>query len=363
MTNPYVSICNALSRSFYSPFSSVSFPYFPYFSLFSFSPFSSSFFSFWFPWLRRLSRSLTMHSHHSHSGQFCAHAKSTLDQVLHEAYAQGFTTYGLSEHVPRSRECDLYLEEREAGLGPVELHRRFESYLSEARKAQTEWEGRMHLLVGCETENTHSPGSMDELIALLDRGGRAVDSDDSFRSDRRAAEEVGRGKVDYIVGSVHHAHEIPIDFDKPTFERALAVCGGEPSTTPEGEEDAHRALMRSYLDLQYEVMQRLRPEVIGHFDLCRLFRPAGRFRRADAAKQDAQEDEVWTRVVRNVRYAAKYGALFEVNAAAFRKGWDEAYPGREVLDVSVPHLYTIATHPQQPDQPALNIFAHFVGNS
>jgi len=50
-------------------------------------------------------------SHHSHSGQFCAHAKGTLEEVVQEAIAQGFTTFGLSEHVPRWEAAHLYPEE------------------------------------------------------------------------------------------------------------------------------------------------------------------------------------------------------------------------------------------------------------
>jgi len=52
-----------------------------------------------------------MHSHHSHSGQFCAHAKGTLEEVVQAAIKKGFTTFGLSEHVPRYRDQDLYPEE------------------------------------------------------------------------------------------------------------------------------------------------------------------------------------------------------------------------------------------------------------
>lgn len=50
-------------------------------------------------------------SHHSHSGQFCRHAKGTLEEVVLEAIRQGFQTYGLSEHVPRYRLDHLYPEE------------------------------------------------------------------------------------------------------------------------------------------------------------------------------------------------------------------------------------------------------------
>lgn len=51
------------------------------------------------------------HSHHSHSGQFCKHATGTLEEVVLEAIKQGFELYGLTEHVPRYREVDLYPEE------------------------------------------------------------------------------------------------------------------------------------------------------------------------------------------------------------------------------------------------------------
>lgn len=51
------------------------------------------------------------YSHHSHSGQFCAHASGTLEDVVLEAIDQGFEVFGLSEHVPRYRVEDLYPEE------------------------------------------------------------------------------------------------------------------------------------------------------------------------------------------------------------------------------------------------------------
>lgn len=49
-------------------------------------------------------------SHHSHSGQFCAHAKGTLEEMIQAAIAKGFDTFALTEHMPRDDE-DLYPEE------------------------------------------------------------------------------------------------------------------------------------------------------------------------------------------------------------------------------------------------------------
>ena len=54
---------------------------------------------------------VAMFSHHSHSGQFCAHAKGSLEAVVLEAIRQGFTLYALTEHMPRYRTELLYPEE------------------------------------------------------------------------------------------------------------------------------------------------------------------------------------------------------------------------------------------------------------
>ena len=55
-------------------------------------------------------------SFHSHSGQFCKHAFSSLEEIVLQAIASGFTHYGLSEHMPRYRVEDLYEEEVEVSL-------------------------------------------------------------------------------------------------------------------------------------------------------------------------------------------------------------------------------------------------------
>lgn len=125
--------------------------------------------------------------------------------------------------------------------------------------------------------------------------------------------ELTGNKVQYVVGSVHHVNGIPIDFDLATFDNALVSMGD------------HEALLSAYFDAQYEVMKRIKPEIVGHFDLCRLWNPGLRF-----------EDypPVYDKVVRNVQYAVGYGALFEVNAAAFRKKWNTAYPGEDIVKVS-----------------------------
>jgi histidinol-phosphatase (PHP family) len=242
------------------------------------------------------------HSHHSHSGQFCAHAKGTLEEVVEAAISKAFTTYGLSEHAPRGRDADLYPEEVEAALTPGLLAERFDAYVLEAHRLRDKYADRITLLVGLETEAIQK-ADLDDLARLLARHGRALQ---------------------YVVGSVHHVQGVPIDFDRATYERAVVACASVES------DDHHTisAFLCAYFDAQHALLERIRPEIVGHIDLCRLYTPDLRL---------SEYPDAWTRLVRNVALAASYGALFEVNAAAFRKGWATAYPGTDVLRVIVEH--------------------------
>lgn len=128
-------------------------------------------------------------------------------------------------------------------------------------------------------------------------------------------------QLEFLVGSVHHVNGIPIDFDTATFERAVASCSVENE-----EEDPLATFFSAYFDAQYELMRRFKPEIIGHFDLCRLFRPSLCF--------TDYHPSVWRKIQRNIRFGVEYGALFEINAAAFRKNWDTAYPGKDIIQVA-----------------------------
>jgi hypothetical protein len=49
---------------------------------------------------------------HSHSGQFCpGHAKDDLEEIVLQAISLKMQTIGLSEHMPRNNDKDLYPEE------------------------------------------------------------------------------------------------------------------------------------------------------------------------------------------------------------------------------------------------------------
>ncbi|KIJ05938.1 histidinol-phosphatase [Paxillus involutus ATCC 200175] len=240
------------------------------------------------------------YNHHSHSGQFCKHASGTLEDVVLEAIKQGFEVYGLTEHVPRYRVEDLYPEE--AGLSPDALIQQFTNFLNEAHRLKSAYASQITLLVGLETEFI-TETDLEKLSALL-----------SEHSSR----------VEYIVGSIHHVNAIPIDFDHASFERALhSFTDAVAEINTQGGCHMDKFLA-AYFDAQYRLLERFRPEIIGHLDLCRLYNPELRF---------SEFPNAWEILKRNIKFAINYGALFEVNAAALRKGWLTPYPGEDVIAV------------------------------
>lgn len=122
--------------------------------------------------------------------------------------------------------------------------------------------------------------------------------------------------MDFFIGSVHHVHGIPIDYDRAMYLDARAVSG----TTD-------IQLFEDYFDSQYEMLKELKPPVVGHFDLIRLW--------SDDKDVNLKEmgGEVWQKVVRNLKLIKEQGGLLEVNSAALRKGMKEPYPGRAICEV------------------------------
>ncbi|KAH3675634.1 hypothetical protein WICMUC_002551 [Wickerhamomyces mucosus] len=244
-----------------------------------------------------------MHSHHTHSGDYVAHATDTLDGVTSRAIELGFETFCLTEHMPRLESRFLYPEELERGYTLEKLNDDFDKYCFHAKKIQKnaiENGLKTRFLVGFEVE-----GIDDNHI--------------NFAEDLKQ-----RYKLDLLVGSVHFVNEIPIDFDRDFWEKSRDVSGGV------------RALFKDYFELQYKVLTKLKPEIVGHFDLIRLFSSPNDWDDTTQLKlKDIRLErdwpDVWSLIVRNLTFAKSYGALIEFNSAALRKNWKTPYPQ---LDVS-----------------------------
>ena len=208
-----------------------------------------------------------------------------------------------------------YLIRPQAGVTPADLSTTFDAFVEEANKLRNIYSGQdMEVLVGVETEHIHS-----EDLELLSSTIR---------------EHMKTGRIDFIVGSVHHADEHPIDFSKEKFEQALVSFEAKviaeheasdeiiPTSAGELRNEALSSLLESYFIAQGRMIEALRPQVIGHFSLPLLFTPSTLLSAHPKAHALALE---------NIRSAVSYSALFELSAAPFRKGLEYGWPGDEVV--------------------------------
>lgn len=214
---------------------------------------------------------------------------------------------------------------------PDDLHLIYTTFLETALSLREKYSGWIQLLIGLETDY--------------------IQEVDISRTQQLLQEHP---EVDYIVGSVHHVNGVPIDFDRDTWLRSVytARLGAEGSTMEAGPSRRYKPVQNdsaipelqsgyeptllelnpffcNYFDSQHVLIRDLRPEVLGHIDLCLLWTP----------KLDLEADDmrrVWKKLVRNVQEVISYGGLFEVNTAAFRKGWATSYPSWQVMRVRLP---------------------------
>jgi histidinol-phosphatase (PHP family) len=225
-------------------------------------------------------------AHGGHSGPFCGHARGSLESIVDEYVRQGFEWVGITEHMPPPQERFMYPEEAAAGESVQSLRDRFDRYMSTCRRIQKERSDRIRIYVGFESE--------------------------AFSGALETARQLRRAyRPDYIVGSVHHVDDIGFDLSPETYRIAGQQAGGLDE------------LYRRYFDRQYEMIRQLRPEVVGHFDLIRIFDADYRNRLQRRSIQD--------RVQRNLKAIRQLGLAVDVNFRAFLKGFDEPYPAIPIL--------------------------------
>jgi histidinol-phosphatase (PHP family) len=225
--------------------------------------------------------------HGGHSGDYCQHARDSLDDIVKTYHDRKFAWVGITEHMPPVSDTFLYPDERAAGLTASAMLVRFTRYMSHCRNLQSAYQGRLTVFVGMETEAYQ--GAVDYAIRLRDR----------FRPD-------------YVVGSVHHVADIPFDMDPADYAMAATACGGMEE------------LYAAYFDLQYDMIQALKPSVVGHFDLIRIFDP-------DYASR-LKTPAVWKRICRNLETIASLGLMLDLNVRALVKGAREPYICRPILE-------------------------------
>lgn len=220
--------------------------------------------------------------HGGHSSRFCEHAEGELRAVLEAAVAAGYHSFGVSEHAPRSQERFLYPTEREKGYTVERLADEFDAYAQAVAKLAEEFADRLVVLRGFEAEVVPASSYRDEMPGLRRRYG-----------------------FEYMVGSVHYVNEVSIDGEPSEFERALSAAG------------SLEALSICYYHTVAEMVEALRPEVVGHLDLIR--------------KNAARDAALDTESIRNAAEqaldaVAKHNCILDLNTAGYRKGLGSPYP-------------------------------------
>jgi histidinol-phosphatase (PHP family) len=210
----------------------------------------------------------------------------SLEEIIVAYIEQGFDWVGIAEHVPPVDDRFRYPEEIKAGLNARQLYGRFERYIDICRGLQKKYIQAIQLYVGFETEA--SSGS----IPFIQNLARLFEPD-------------------YIVGSVHHVDDIGFDYSADWYARAVAATG------------SLEALYCRYFDAQYQFLTVVRPQVVGHFDLIRIFDPSYE---ATFALPSVQN-----RVRRNLELVHSLDMIMDVNVRAIAKGAAEPYPTRTIL--------------------------------
>lgn len=225
--------------------------------------------------------------HGGHSGQFCCHAEDTLEDIIRAYIRRGFTRVGITEHVPPVSDRFLYPDEIRMNFSAKDLLERFELYFTELARLKRKYADQIRIFSGMETETV--TGYKDHIRALIEKF-----------------------KPDYIVGSVHHVSDICFDYSPDHYKDAVRACGSMEN------------LYCRYFDEQHEMITALRPFVVGHFDLIRIFDP-------DYEKH-LSLGPVSEKIDRNLELIQSLGLVMDFNLRPLARGEKEPYLCRPILE-------------------------------
>lgn len=218
---------------------------------------------------------------HTHT-QFCD-GESTAEEMVLQALSLNFTALGFSSHAPLCTENDWSMTPEAQ-----------EAYVHEVRRLQKAYDGKLTIYLGLEADAA-TPFGEDPLSLS------------------------GADRLDYLIGSVHMLeHErkwYAYDESPESFKKMLdEVYGG----------DAMR-LCRTYFEQVIEMAHRLKPLILGHFDLVTKFNQHMRFFNEDDHRYQSMAVEA-------LLEATAGGEITEINTGAMAREWkNHPYPAPFLL--------------------------------
>ncbi len=227
--------------------------------------------------------------HGGHSGQFCLHATDTLEEIIQKYISKQFSWVGITEHVPAISEELLYPDQKAAGLTPEFLYNRFRNYMRECRRLQEKYSPVIKIFAAMEIE-TYS-GYKQFIPSLIQ----------TFQPD-------------YIVGSVHFVDDQGFDYSREQYHKTAEAMGGLDN------------LYCKYFDQQFEMIETLKPAIVGHFDLIRIFDENYPSRLAKPA--------IMEKITRNLTLIKDLDLIMDYNFRSLLKGASEPYISRPILKIA-----------------------------
>ena len=229
-------------------------------------------------------------------GRSCTDSHSEEDASL--CFDGAYATRGSRPLSGRGRSLRAFYSSRldnwrqiKEGVTAQYLETLFDNYFHEALRLQKAYASQIEILIGVEVDWIR-PSSRVYISKLLEKY-----------------------PFELFVGSVHHVHTVPTDYDHILYAAARDTSGG-----------SDERIFEDYFDLQYEMLKALKPPIVGHFDVIRL--------KADNPDGSIMHWQgVWHKISRNLDFIAQYGGILELNSAALRKGMSEPYPKAEICRV------------------------------
>ena len=224
---------------------------------------------------------------HNHT-VLCNHAEGTIDAYIEEAIKNNTKIFGFSEHAPMDFDPKYRLSFEE-----------MKSYEDSILRAKEKYKDKIEILLAYEVD--YLKGHMDERVL--------------------------NAKVDYLIGSVHFIDKW--GFDNPEFIGRY-------------EDENIDDIWQKYFDTIEKMAKTKLFDIVGHFDLIKVFKFMPKKNIIDIAKNALQ-------AIKNANMT------LEINMAGYRKPIKEAYPSLELLQeafkLNIP--ITFASDAHAPEQVSL----------
>lgn len=241
-------------------------------------------------------------NYHTHS-RYCD-GKGELREYVEYAIAHGFTHLGFSGHAPVPFQNNFAIDHSEYG-----------NYCNEVRALREEYSDRIKIHLGLEID--YIPGVLDDFSSLISEGG-----------------------LEYCIGSVHLVNDRSVNPDDLWF-----IDGSHQEVYDDGirrifNGDARKAVT-AFFHQNNEMIERVRPTIIGHFDKVVMHNKDRYF----------TYDEPWFQSLVNetVDLIRQYGIICEINTRGLYKGrHTDFYPAsstiKHLCELNIPVLVGSDAH-------------------